>query len=401
MKKIKFKGQVNEWSVMLFNYQLDQIDDTEDIEIHVNSGGGGIFLGMDMHSTLSNWKGKTTCIITGLAASMGSVFPLACNEVKMMKGTSLMIHDPSTLTIGNIRDHKQNLQALEAQKENIISIYKDKLNKTDEELKDIMENETWFTAKQAVEIGFASEIINKTAPKENAIKNEETDYMTSMVACLTDYNNVPDDIKSQYGLNEENENENTLEDSMPMSAEQQKEMDDLKAQALEDSKKIGGLEAKVSTLEPQAELVTGLQAANDALTTTNEELTVSKEAAESKLTALESEKLTAESEKAFKNDYPFLIDEDGSQLSALMQAKKLGNEAIVATIENSYKQLNAARDPKVNSMLNEIGADGDPEPKKSTNEMSVTDYNAKVESVMAEKGIDKLTAMGIIDDQEA
>lgn len=400
MKKLIIRGRITDYMADYVVYNMDYYED-EDFSITVDSVGGGVFAGTAIRSAIESHKGKVSIYITGLCASIASTFVLVADEVVMCLGTMMMIHNPATNTNGDERQHEKSKEILAKAKKNLISLYKPRLkNLTDEEISNLLDNETYFTPDEALKIGLIDRIGNKNDKTEKKdMTNEMLGYSLVAEVDLSNFKNMPEDFKNIYlkGLNNENENENTLEDSMPMSAEQQKEMDDLKAQALEDSKKIGGLEAKVSTLSPQAELATGLQAANDALTTTNEELTASKEAAESKLTALESEKLTAESEKAFKNDYPFLVDEDGSQLSALMQAKKLGNEAIVATIENSYKQLNAARDPKVNSMLNELGADGDPEPSN----VSEKDYEAKIASTMRAEKVDRMGAIEILDKASA
>lgn len=133
---------------------LDDVD--KDIIIRLNSPGGDAFEGIEIYNYLKNHPSNITVEITALAASAASIIAMAADETVMCKGASIMVHEASTIAIGNKSEVKKTLNALETIDESIVDVYAEKTNLSRDEIVNLMEEETWFTAQKAVEKGFAN-----------------------------------------------------------------------------------------------------------------------------------------------------------------------------------------------------------------------------------------------------
>ncbi|PTH92939.1 peptidase [Staphylococcus xylosus] len=149
------------------------LDDVgKDVVIRLNSPGGDVFQGIEIHNYLKNHPSNITVEVTALAASAASIIAMAADSIVMEKGASIMIHEAETLAIGNKADIKKTLNALETIDESIVDIYQEKTNLDREEISQMMAEETWFTTKDAVDKGFADKTKEKVeTPKEPKVEN--------------------------------------------------------------------------------------------------------------------------------------------------------------------------------------------------------------------------------------
>ena len=97
--------------------------------------------------------------IASLAASAASVVAMAGDTVQMSPTALLMVHDPSTIAMGNTRDMEKAIATLNEVKEAIINAYAAKSGLRRSRIADLMSEETWLNAKKAVELGFADEVL--------------------------------------------------------------------------------------------------------------------------------------------------------------------------------------------------------------------------------------------------
>lgn len=133
--------------------------DNKPIEVVINSGGGDVFAGSEIYTTLKEYQGEVTVKIVGLAASAASVIAMAGDKIFISPTAQMMIHNVSTYTEGDYRDFEHTAEVLKSANQSIANAYRAKTGKTDEELKALMDNETWFNAQSAVEQGFADEVM--------------------------------------------------------------------------------------------------------------------------------------------------------------------------------------------------------------------------------------------------
>lgn len=165
MTQIQIKGPIvsdsdrcfYDWLDMPATAPKDVIlpQDNSDIEVLINSGGGDVYAGSEIYTTLKSYQGNVTVKIVGIAASAASVIAMAGDVVEISPTAQLMIHNVSTTVSG---DHKQMLHEAGVLENYNISIANAYVNKTGlemNELLDLMSTETWFNAQQAVEKGFA------------------------------------------------------------------------------------------------------------------------------------------------------------------------------------------------------------------------------------------------------
>ena len=141
-----------------FSDELKEVEDAKTIRVRVNSPGGDVFAGQAIYSMLKRCKAEVVGYVDGLAASIASLVLMACDKVIMPKNSMLMIHKPWTATAGNANDMQKVIETLNKVEEAMLSAYVDKTGMAEDEIKQLLADETWLTASDAVAKGFADEI---------------------------------------------------------------------------------------------------------------------------------------------------------------------------------------------------------------------------------------------------
>lgn len=140
---------------------LNEYKDADTINVRINSGGGSVIAGSVIYNALKRHKGKVITHIDGLSASMASVISMVGDEVRMAENALLMIHNPWTQSQGEADDLRKEADLLDKIKETLLTAYK-RSNYSEDELSELMNAETWFTAKEALEAGFIDVIDGAT-----------------------------------------------------------------------------------------------------------------------------------------------------------------------------------------------------------------------------------------------
>lgn len=172
------------------------------LNIYINSNGGEVFEGFAIYNILKRYGGYKTVYIDGLAASIASVIALCGNKVVMNKASMMMIHNASGFCMGNAEEMKKVVNALEQINEVIRDIYKSKTNLSEEQIKDLMDNETFMTANECLEYGFADEIVEEEQSKDTF--NNMLESIDSIKNAVDQKIKLFNDIKNMY-LNAENQ----------------------------------------------------------------------------------------------------------------------------------------------------------------------------------------------------
>ena len=155
--------------------------DQGDVTVWINSPGGSVFAAAEIYTMLRDYPGKVTVRIASLAASAASVVAMAGDVVEVSPTALIMIHDPATIAVGNIRDMERTIEALSEVKESIINAYMAKTGLSHGRISRLMENESWLNAKKAVELGFADVILfvdKDAAPSDEDGDGEGPDIST-------------------------------------------------------------------------------------------------------------------------------------------------------------------------------------------------------------------------------
>jgi len=129
------------------------------VTVEIASNGGDVFAGSEIYSLLKGYDNDVTVNIVGLAASAASVIAMAGDTVKIAPTAQIMIHKAWTDSQGNADDLEHQANVLGTIDQSIASAYENKTGMSQDELLQMMSNETWLTAKDAVDKGFADEIM--------------------------------------------------------------------------------------------------------------------------------------------------------------------------------------------------------------------------------------------------
>ena len=146
---------------------------TGDITVWINSPGGDCVAAAQIYNMLMDYKGNVTVKIDGIAASAASVIAMAGTEVLMSPVSTMMIHNPATVAMGDHNEMQKAIEMLNEVKESIINAYEIKTGLSRAKLSHLMESETWMNANKAVELGFADGIISRNAFPEKEDDEDE------------------------------------------------------------------------------------------------------------------------------------------------------------------------------------------------------------------------------------
>ena len=144
-----------------------------DIEIMLNSGGGVVNDGIRIYNALMEHDGEVTIYVNGIAASIASVIAMAADKLVMYNNAQLMIHKAWTVAMGNSDDFRQIGEVLDQLDGNIADVYAERTGLQRNQILAMMGDETYMSAEKAVELGFADEI--KVMKKDRHSAKNETE----------------------------------------------------------------------------------------------------------------------------------------------------------------------------------------------------------------------------------
>lgn len=213
--KYSFKNEAESYSLNIYDYigsdgwgggvTVSAIENelnnasNKPLNIYINSNGGEVFEGFAIYNIIKRYNGYKTVYIDGLAASIASVIALAGNKVVMPKASMMMIHNASGFCMGNAEEMKKVVNALEQINEVIRDVYKAKTNLDDETLKKLMDEETFMTANECLEYGFADEI-SEEEPK--TVTNDMNALYNSMLNLKNELEEKIEALSNNKYLNE-------------------------------------------------------------------------------------------------------------------------------------------------------------------------------------------------------
>jgi len=129
------------------------------IEVYFNSGGGDVYAGSEIYTELKEYKGKSVGKVVGVAASSASVAAMGVQTLLLSPTSQLMIHNAATGTWGDKNEHKHSFDMLNVTDRAIANAYLLKTGKSKQEIMELMNKESFFTAEDAVALGFADGIM--------------------------------------------------------------------------------------------------------------------------------------------------------------------------------------------------------------------------------------------------
>jgi ATP-dependent Clp protease, protease subunit len=147
---------------------ISGLDDSTTLHLRINSPGGDVFEARAIANAIRQFKGKTVAHIDCLAASAATTIALACDDVEIAQDGFFMIHNSWTYAYGNKDDLQQTISLLTQIDAGIVADYAKRTGQKTDQIEAWMNDETWFTADQAVEHGFCDCVMDPPDKAENA-----------------------------------------------------------------------------------------------------------------------------------------------------------------------------------------------------------------------------------------
>lgn len=145
-------------SAKAFTDELKRFAAANILQVRINSPGGDVFDGLAIHNALARHPARKVVTIDGIAASIASVVAMAGDEIVMPENAMLMLHNPSGAVVGRAQEMRQMADALDKIRASMTSVYTGRTRRPAEEIERLMDAETWLSAQEAIDLGFADRI---------------------------------------------------------------------------------------------------------------------------------------------------------------------------------------------------------------------------------------------------
>ena len=165
-------------------FRSELVSSEGDITVWINSPGGDVFAASQIYNMLMEYRGRVTVKIDGIAASAASVIAMSGTEVLMSPVSMLMIHNPMTIAFGNTSEMEKAIAMLSEVKESIVNAYELKTGMSRAKISHLMDAESWFNAKKAVELGFADGILFEHDPESGESESAKVGLIFSRQAVM-------------------------------------------------------------------------------------------------------------------------------------------------------------------------------------------------------------------------
>lgn len=170
-----------------FLRDLDELGAKDNITVHINSVGGSLYAGLAIYNRLRALSANVTTINDALAASAASIIFQAGNTRKVNAGSNLMIHEAAAFMFGfyQIKDLKDSIKYLEAHNKTAVAAYAERTGKDADSIKTMLSRETWMTGQEAVDAGFADEVISNGGDVTMSLTPDKRFIVSNGVAMST------------------------------------------------------------------------------------------------------------------------------------------------------------------------------------------------------------------------
>lgn len=152
-----FEGEISSYTLSKLIEGLE----CDKINVYINSYGGEVAEGLAIYNQLKRHKATVKTVCDGFACSAASVVFMAGDERVMSTASMLMIHNAWSYCSGNANELRKKAEDLDKITQSSINAYMQDVNITEEELKELLDRETWITPQEAIDMGFANCIVNE------------------------------------------------------------------------------------------------------------------------------------------------------------------------------------------------------------------------------------------------
>ena len=224
------------------------------IDLRINSVGGSVIEGAAIFNALKRHKGGLTVHIDGLAASMASVIAMTGEETRIAENALLMIHNPWSMTMGDAADLRKEADVLDKLKATLVNAYVRKTGQPRAAIEQMMDDEKWMDAQEALELGFVDEIDAPIAAAASVTPEQArarfAQFQNTMASKPAPEPAAPVDTAAEDNMNSELQ---AKVDALQADLDAKNAAEAVQAQAAEDlAKELETLKAEVERLAAES-----------------------------------------------------------------------------------------------------------------------------------------------------
>jgi len=158
-------------SAKTFADEVKKLGTVNDINVRINSYGGSVHDGIAIYNTLKRNSARVVVDIDGVAASIASIIAMSGEEINIADNGFMMIHDPWTISMGTADDFRREADLLDKTRSTLLDTYMKKATASEDTISQMMTDETWLTAAEALDVGLVTAITDEV--KLAACANKE------------------------------------------------------------------------------------------------------------------------------------------------------------------------------------------------------------------------------------
>lgn len=181
-----------------FINELNGLGDKKTINVTIQSGGGDVFAANAIYTALVTNKATITGTVIGICASAATIVLMACDSRRIAKNGILMVHNPSISLFGSYQaeDLLKLADVTDQVKKSIMTAYMEKLDKSEDEIRRMMDEESWYVGQEAVDAGFCDSVIEAGVQDDAFLNRFEVD---GRPCSFQDYleDSVPEDVRKK------------------------------------------------------------------------------------------------------------------------------------------------------------------------------------------------------------
>lgn len=188
--------EIGGWGISARQFvdDLQALGAVKSLTVRINSPGGSFFDGVAIYNALARHPAHKTVWVDGFAASAASVVAMAGDEIVMPENTMMVIHEPRGAGAGTAADMRVIAEALDRACRSIVSIYAAKTERSAADVEALLATETWMSAQEAFDLGFADRIEPAVAIAARFDAQKfRVKHLPAAVAALLKAATMPDD----------------------------------------------------------------------------------------------------------------------------------------------------------------------------------------------------------------
>lgn len=161
--ELSIYDEIGPWGVSAAGFRagMDSVKDADTIDLEINSYGGDVFAGLSIYNMLKASGKKINVKVMGVAASAASLIMMAGDTRSMPKNTMVMVHNPWGVAVGNSAEMRETADLLDKIGVGLHETYAKVTGLGDDELKAMLAKDTWLSADESLEFGFATEVTDE------------------------------------------------------------------------------------------------------------------------------------------------------------------------------------------------------------------------------------------------